>query len=166
MEWLLNPQVWMALITLSALEIVLGIDNIVFISIQAGKLPPHLQAKARQVGLALAMLTRLALLFSLSWLMGLTLPLFTVLNNEISGRDLILITGGLFLIWKSTMEIHEKLEGVEGPSSVQAKATFSAVFDGFFKCVGIGNRLGISSLNENCLRKRPICKSVLLTGWH
>ena len=127
MEWLLNPQVWMALITLSALEIVLGIDNIVFISIQAGKLPPHLQAKARQVGLALAMLTRLALLFSLSWLMGLTLPLFTVLNNEISGRDLILITGGLFLIWKSTMEIHEKLEGVEGPSSVQAKATFSAV---------------------------------------
>ena len=81
MEWLLNPQVWMALITLSALEIVLGIDNIVFISIQAGKLPPHLQAKARQVGLALAMLTRLALLFSLSWLMGLTLPLFTVLNN-------------------------------------------------------------------------------------
>ena len=100
----------MALVTLSALEIVLGIDNIIFISIQASKLPAHQQEKARLVGLGLAMFIRIALLFSLTWLMGLTAPLFTVLGNEISGRDLILICGGLFLLWKSTMEIHEKLE--------------------------------------------------------
>jgi predicted tellurium resistance membrane protein TerC len=106
MEWLTDPQVWMALVTLSALEIVLGIDNIIFISIQASKLPARQQEKARLVGLGLAMFIRIALLFSLTWLMGLTLPLFTVMGNEISGRDLILISGGLFLLWKSTMEIH------------------------------------------------------------
>ena len=101
MEWLTDPQVWMALVTLSALEIVLGIDNIIFISIQASKLPVGQQEKARLVGLGLAMFIRIALLFSLTWLMGLTSPLFTVLGNDISGRDLILISGGLFLIWKS-----------------------------------------------------------------
>jgi predicted tellurium resistance membrane protein TerC len=127
MEWLTDPQVWMALVTLSALEIVLGIDNIIFISIQAGKLPVHQQEKARLVGLGLAMFIRIALLFSLTWLMGLTSPLFTVLGNEISGRDLILLSGGLFLIWKSTMEIHEKLEGVEGHTVTGAGATFGAV---------------------------------------
>lgn len=127
MDWLTDPQVWMALVTLSALEIVLGIDNIIFISIQAGKLPVHQQEKARLVGLGLAMFIRIALLFSLTWLMGLTSPLFTVLGNEISGRDLILLSGGLFLIWKSTMEIHEKLEGVEGHVVTGTGATFSAV---------------------------------------
>jgi predicted tellurium resistance membrane protein TerC len=127
MAWLTDPQVWMALVTLSALEIVLGIDNIIFISIQASKLPPHLQEKARLVGLGLAMFIRIALLFSLTWLMGLTSPLFTVLGNEISGRDLILISGGLFLIWKSTMEIHEKLEGEEVVSSANIGKSFGTV---------------------------------------
>ena len=127
MAWVTDPQVWMALVTLSALEIVLGIDNIIFISIQASKLPAHQQEKARLVGLGLAMFIRIALLFSLTWLMGLTAPLFAVLGNEISGRDLILICGGLFLLWKSTMEIHEKLEGGEEVSSARVGTTFGAV---------------------------------------
>jgi predicted tellurium resistance membrane protein TerC len=127
MAWLTDPQIWMALVTLTSLEIVLGIDNIIFISIQAGKLPVHQREKARLVGLGLAMLIRIALLFSLTWLMGLTTPLFTLLGNEISGRDLILISGGLFLLWKSTMEIHEKLEGEEEVSSARVAATFGAV---------------------------------------
>lgn len=127
MEWLTDPQVWLALVTLSALEIVLGIDNIIFISIQASKLPAHQQEKARKIGLALAMVIRVGLLFSLSWLMGLTAPLFTVLGNEISGRDLILISGGLFLLWKSTMEIHEKLEGDVEISAARVGVTFGSV---------------------------------------
>ena len=127
MEWLTDPQVWLALITLTALEIVLGIDNIIFISIQAGKLPAHQQEKARIVGLGLAMYIRVALLLSLTWLMGLTSPLFSVLGKEISGRDLILIAGGLFLLWKSTMEIHEKLEGEEGHSAVRVGTSFAGV---------------------------------------
>lgn len=127
MEWLTDPQVWMALVTLTALEIVLGIDNIIFISIQASKLPLHQQEKARLIGLGLAMFIRVVLLFSLSWLMGLTATLFTVMGNDISGRDLILISGGLFLLWKSTMEIHEKLEGEETISSARIGATFGAV---------------------------------------
>ena len=127
MEWLTDPQVWMALLTLTALEIVLGIDNIIFISIQASKLPHHLQDKVRHIGLGLAMFIRIALLFSLTWLMGLTVPIFTVLGNEISGRDLILISGGLFLIWKSTMEIHEKLEGEDAVSPTQVGTTFRSV---------------------------------------
>jgi predicted tellurium resistance membrane protein TerC len=127
MDWLTDPQVWMALATLTALEIVLGIDNIIFISIQASKLPVHQQEKARKIGLALAMAIRVGLLFSLSWLMGLTAPLFTVLGNEISGRDLILISGGLFLLWKSTMEIHEKLEGDVEISATRVGVTFGSV---------------------------------------
>lgn len=127
MEWLTDPQIWMALITLSALEIVLGIDNIIFISIQASKLPVEQQEKARIVGLGLAMFIRVALLFSLTWLMGLTSPLFSVFNTEISGRDLILISGGLFLLWKSTMEIHEKLEGEETIASSRVGITFGTV---------------------------------------
>src|SRR6187455_134070 len=107
MEWLTDPQVWLGLATLTALEIVLGVDNIIFIAILAGKLPVHQQEKARLTGLGLAMFIRIALLFSLTWLMGLTSPLFSVLSNEISGRDVILIAGGLFLLAKSTMEIHE-----------------------------------------------------------
>jgi predicted tellurium resistance membrane protein TerC len=108
-----------ALLTLTALEIVLGIDNIVFISIMAGKLPPEQQAKARSFGLGLAMITRIILLLSLSWVIRLTEPLFTILEQEISGRDLILIVGGLFLLAKSTFEIHERLEGVEAGQPVR-----------------------------------------------
>ncbi len=112
-DWLASPEAWVALATLTALEIVLGIDNIIFISILVGRLPAHQRDVARRVGLALAMLTRLALLFSLAWVMGLTDPLFSVLGEEISGRDIILIGGGLFLLAKATHEIHNSLEGVE-----------------------------------------------------
>jgi predicted tellurium resistance membrane protein TerC len=155
MGWLTDPQTWLALVTLTALEIVLGIDNIIFISIQAGKLPAHQQEKARIVGLGLAMFIRIALLFSLTWLMGLTTPLFAVLNNEISGRDLILLSGGLFLLWKSTMEIHEKLEGEEGHSAAHAGATFAAVIiqillldivfslDSIITALGMANKLAV-----------------------
>jgi predicted tellurium resistance membrane protein TerC len=114
-------------LTLTVLEIVLGIDNIVFISILAAKLPPHQQQKARRVGLALAMFTRVALLFSLAWIIRLTDPLFTVLEQDISGRDIILIAGGLFLLTKSTREIHQKLEGEEGHSSERVHPSFSSV---------------------------------------
>lgn len=127
MDWLNNPQAWMALISLIALEVVLGIDNVIFISIQASKLPISQQKKARRIGLGLAMITRIILLFSLSLLMGLTQPLFTIFSNEISGRDLILIVGGLFLIWKSTMEIHEKLEGPEADAQQNTQTSFASV---------------------------------------
>jgi len=127
MDWLLDTQVWMALVTLTCLEIVLGIDNIIFISILAGKLPPKDQNKARIVGLGVAMVMRLLLLLSLSWLMTLTTPLLTILAHEISGRDLILIVGGLFLLVKSTLEIHEKLEGEEHHSHAKALASFGAI---------------------------------------
>ena len=109
MEWISDPQIWIAFFTLAALEIVLGIDNVVFISILAGKLPEEQQAKARRIGLSLAMLMRIGLLFSISWLVNLTDPLFETFSNEISGRDMILIGGGLFLLAKSTFEIHERL---------------------------------------------------------
>lgn len=111
MEWLTSPESLMALATLTLLEIVLGIDNIVFISILAGKLPQAQQARARMLGLGAAMIMRVLLLLSIAWIMRLTQPLFSVFSQEISGRDLILLTGGLFLIWKSTREIHERLEG-------------------------------------------------------
>ena len=127
MEWLADPQGWIALLTLTALEIVLGIDNIVFISILAGKLPPEEQPKARMIGLALAMLMRIALLFSLAWVIRLTAPLFTVLAEEISGRDLILIVGGLFLLAKSTREIHLKLEGEHGHSGGRVTRSLASV---------------------------------------
>jgi predicted tellurium resistance membrane protein TerC len=127
MEWMTDPQTWAALLTLTALEIVLGVDNVVFISILAGKLPHAEQAGARTVGLALAMLMRIALLFSVSWIIRLTTPLFTVLGQEISGRDLILILGGLFLLGKSTHEIHAKLEGDQGHASASVKASFTSV---------------------------------------
>lgn len=127
MDWLLDPQAGMALLTLTALEIVLGIDNIIFISILAGKLPAEEQQKARIVGLGVALVTRLLLLLSLSWLMTLTTPLFAILTQEISGRDLILIIGGLFLLLKSTLEIHDKLEGDEPHAPAKAMASFGAI---------------------------------------
>ena len=127
MEWLFEPEALIALATLTGLEIVLGIDNIVFIAIMVGKLPEPQRPRARIIGLAGAMITRLLLLFSLTWMMSLTAPLFEVLNNEISGRDLILLIGGLFLLAKSTMEIHEKMEGEESGSTVRAQATFMGV---------------------------------------
>ncbi len=126
-ETFLNPEVWIALLTLTTLEIVLGIDNIVFISILAGKLPQAQQKRARRIGLLMAMFSRVALLFSLAWVIRLTDPLFVVIGEEISGRDLILLLGGLFLIFKSTTEIHHKLEGEEGSASRQVQATFGAV---------------------------------------
>jgi predicted tellurium resistance membrane protein TerC len=122
MNWLADPQIWLALVTLTALEIVLGIDNIIFIAIIAGRLPAHQQRRGRTIGLLLAMLTRVALLFSLTLIMRLTAPLFTVLEQGISGRDIILILGGLFLLGKSTLEIHAQLEGEEGHGSGQAAA--------------------------------------------
>ncbi len=127
MELLTDPQAWIAFGTLTALELVLGIDNIVFISILVDKLPKEKQALARRIGLFMAMFMRIGLLLVLSWIIGLVEPLFTVLQQEISGRDLILIAGGLFLIWKSTGEIHQSLEGEEGHASSAVKATFAAV---------------------------------------
>ncbi|QEC51774.1 putative tellurium resistance membrane protein TerC [Anseongella ginsenosidimutans] len=127
MEWIANPEIWVSLLTLTVLEIVLGIDNIVFISILAGKLPKDQQAKARNWGLGLAMFTRILLLFSITWVMSLTAPLFGVLGQEISGRDLILLAGGLFLIYKSTVEIHEKLEGEEGEKDKKVAHSFAGV---------------------------------------
>lgn len=126
-ELLTDPQAWMAFLTLTALELVLGIDNIIFISILVDKLPPAQRPFARRVGLFMAMFMRLGLLLALSWIVGMTAPLFTVLGQEISGRDLILILGGLFLIWKSTGEIHQSLEGEEGEASSSVKGTLTAV---------------------------------------
>lgn len=127
MEGIFTPTNLIALLTLSALEIVLGIDNIVFISILAGKLPPAQQARARRIGLLAALVTRILLLLSLSWVIGLTEPLFSLLGFDISGRDLILLLGGLFLLAKSTREIHERLEGVEGQEIPKAPPSFNGV---------------------------------------
>ncbi|WP_295798558.1 TerC family protein [uncultured Microbulbifer sp.] len=126
-EWIASPEAWVALATLAALEIVLGIDNIIFISILVGRLPDKQREPARLIGLMLAMVTRLALLFSIAWIMGLTAPWFTVLGEEISGRDVILIGGGLFLLAKATHEIHSSLEGAEGSAGGAASATFGMV---------------------------------------
>ncbi|HVP81055.1 MAG TPA: TerC family protein [Thermodesulfobacteriota bacterium] len=153
MDWILDPQVWIALATLTGLEIVLGIDNIIFISILVGKLPEPKQPRARTLGLALAMLMRIMLLVSLSWIMGLTKPLFTVLGSEISGRDIILIAGGLFLLAKSTLEIHDKLEGKEGRASERVPSSYAGVLiqiilldmvfslDSVITAIGMANQL-------------------------
>jgi predicted tellurium resistance membrane protein TerC len=156
MGWISSPEGWLALSTLTVLEIVLGIDNIVFISILAGKLPAPRQARARNIGLGLAMVTRVLLLLSLTWIMRLTTPLFAVMGQDISGRDLILLTGGLFLIWKSTHEIHQHLEG--GPRAertARRAATMGAVLaqiavldivfslDSVITAVGMANQVSI-----------------------
>ena len=127
MDWITTPEGWIALLTLTVLEIVLGIDNIVFISILAGKLRHEVRARARRIGLMLAMVMRIALLLSITWVMRLTAPLFAAAGHEISGRDLILIIGGLFLLAKSTYEIHDKLEGEEGHASARVAPSFGAV---------------------------------------
>ena len=127
LEMLTNPQIWIAFATLTALELVLGIDNIIFISILVDKLPKAQQETARRIGLFMAMFMRIGLLFVLSWIVGLTAPFFSVMGKDISGRDLILILGGLFLIWKSTGEIHQSLEGQEAHTASAVKATFAAV---------------------------------------
>lgn len=127
LELLTDPNAWIAFATLTALELVLGIDNIIFISILVDKLPEKQRELARRLGLGMAMFMRIGLLLVLAWIIGLTAPLFTVLDQDISGRDLILIGGGLFLLWKSTSEIHQSLEGEEGHSSSVVKATFAAV---------------------------------------
>ncbi len=155
MDWITSPEAWIAFSTLLALEIVLGIDNVVFISILAGKLPANQQAQARYVGLALAMVTRIILLLSISWMVRLTAPLFTIFAMEISGRDLILVVGGLFLIGKSTHEIHQKLEGERGQVSTRVAPTFTGVIvqillldvvfslDSVITAVGMVNQIGI-----------------------
>ena len=155
MEWLTSPASWTALVTLTVLEIVLGIDNIIFISILASKLPQEQQPRARRVGLALAMVMRILLLFSLAWVIRLTQPLFTVLTEEISGRDLILIAGGLFLLAKSTHEIHDRLEGEDGRASAKVAASFVGVLiqimlldivfslDSVITAVGMAEELGV-----------------------
>ena len=129
MSWtfLTEPESWVAFLTLLSLEIVLGVDNIIFISILSGKLPGEQQRRARTIGLALAMITRILLLLSLSWIVRLTAPLFVILQNEISGRDLILLLGGLFLLAKSTHEIHQKLEGDTGHASAATHPSFASV---------------------------------------
>jgi len=127
LELLTDPNAWIAFATLTALELVLGIDNIIFISILVDKLPEKQRELARRLGLGMAMFMRIGLLLVLAWIIGLTAPLFSVLGQDISGRDLILIGGGLFLLWKSTSEIHQSLEGEEGHSSSAVKATFTAV---------------------------------------
>lgn len=127
MEWLADPNLWIAFATLTVLELVLGIDNVIFISILAGKLPPEQQQRARYIGLALALIMRVILLLSLSWVIGLTAPLFSILERDISGKDLVLLIGGLFLIAKATHEIHGSLEGEEGHESKKTYASFIGV---------------------------------------
>lgn len=155
MDWLTDPQIWISLLTLTALEIVLGIDNIIFISILSGKLPREQQARARRVGLSLALITRVLLLASLAWMVKLTAPLFSLFGFDVSGRDLILFGGGLFLIVKSVMEIHEKLEGEDGKATARIAPTFAKVIvqillldlvfslDSVITAIGMANKLGV-----------------------
>jgi predicted tellurium resistance membrane protein TerC len=153
MEWLLDPQIWISLLTLTVLEIVLGIDNIIFITILAGKLPADQQTKARQIGLSLALVTRILLLCSITWLMKLTTELFTlpVLDRGMTGKDLILLAGGLFLIGKSVFEVHEKLEGedahaapVKGGSRLAATIVQILLLDVVFSLDSVITAVGMA----------------------
>jgi len=155
LDWLTDPNAWIALTTLTVLEIVLGVDNIVFISILSSRLPEEQQAKARQLGLALALIGRVVLLLCLSWVMGLTAPFFSALGHELSGRDLILLGGGLFLLFKATHEIHVSLEGGGHHPEEKAKATFRGVLlqilildvvfslDSVITAVGMADQIGV-----------------------
>ena len=169
-----DPQVWIAFLTLTALELVLGIDNIIFISILVDKLAPAQRERARRIGLFLAMFMRVGLLLVLSWIVGLTAPLFTLLGAAVSGRDLILISGGLFLVWKSTMEIHQLTEGEEGHASKTVAANFTAIIvqiilidmvfslDSIITAVGLVDRVSVmiaavvASVGLMMLFARPI----------
>jgi predicted tellurium resistance membrane protein TerC len=154
-EWISNPDIWIALVTLSVLEIVLGIDNVIFISILADKLPVEQRRRARLIGLSLAMIMRILLLLSINWLTNLTEPLFDLFGHDFSGRDLILLGGGLFLIAKATFEIHEKLEGEEGHASARAVTSFASVIiqillldivfslDSVITAVGMAEEIGV-----------------------
>jgi predicted tellurium resistance membrane protein TerC len=155
MEWLADPQVWASLVTLTALEIVLGIDNLVFIAIVAGRLPPERQNRARQVGLSLALITRLALLASITWIIGLTQPVFDLFGQPVSWRDIVLIAGGLFLLYKGTKEIHQRLEGEGHEKTRSARTSFTGVIaqimvldvvfslDSVITAVGMANTLWV-----------------------
>ncbi len=155
MEFLLNPEIWIAFFTLTALELVLGIDNIIFISIIVDKLPPEKREIARKIGLFLAMFMRIGLLLTLSWIIGMTEPVFTLFGSGFSGRDLILIAGGLFLIWKSTGEVHQLLEGEEGEESRKVANSFAGVIlqimvidlvfslDSIITAVGMVSQVGV-----------------------
>jgi predicted tellurium resistance membrane protein TerC len=154
-EWLADPQVWASLVTLTALEIVLGIDNLVFIAIVAGRLPPERQNVARQVGLSLALITRLALLASITWIIGLTQPVFDLFGQPVSWRDIVLIAGGLFLLYKGTKEIHQRLEGEGQEKARSARTSFTGVIaqimvldvvfslDSVITAVGMANTLWV-----------------------
>ncbi|MCX6178079.1 MAG: TerC family protein [Chlorobiales bacterium] len=154
MEWIMQPETWIALATLTALEIVLGIDNIIFLSILVGRLPKKQQPKGRIIGLGLAMMTRIALLLSITWVMGLTATLFTVFNHHVSGHDLILISGGLFLIAKSTQEIHQSLEGKEETMKSSSAGSFAftmlqiAVLDIVFSLDSVITAVGLAKKVE------------------
>jgi predicted tellurium resistance membrane protein TerC len=155
MDWISDPSIWTALLTLTTLEIVLGVDNVVFISILSNKLPPEQRDRARFVGLGAAMLMRIALLFSIKWLIGLTDPWFEILDHEFSGRDLILLAGGFFLLYKATSELHEKLEGHEATHKAGAVTSFASVIaqimlldivfslDSVITAVGMADELGV-----------------------
>ncbi|HUP16834.1 MAG TPA: TerC family protein [Acidimicrobiia bacterium] len=155
MDWLTDPEIWIALLTLTTLEVVLGIDNIIFISILSSKLPAHQQNRGRQVGLGLAMVMRILLLLSISWVIGLTEPWFSLVGKDFSGRDLILIGGGLFLLAKATFEIHEKLEGEEARGPAVVAASFASVIvqillldavfslDSVITAVGMADEIGV-----------------------
>ena len=155
MDWLLDPEIWIALVTLTILEIVLGVDNVIFISILSAKVPARRQRPARRLGLALAMFVRIGLLLSISWIIRLTEPLFAVAGHDVSGRDLTLLFGGLFLLGKSTYEIHESLEGDEGHTSGNVAATFASVImqilvldvvfslDSVITAVGMVDQIGV-----------------------
>ena len=155
MEWLSDPQAWIGFVTLTVLEIVLGVDNVVFISILAGKLPAEQRSRARRLGLGLAMVMRILMLLGISWIVRMATPLFTVLGQEISGRDLVLLVGGLFLLGKATHEIHDKLEGEEGEASARVAPSFVSVIvqitlldivfslDSVITAVGMVQQLGV-----------------------
>lgn len=127
MEWLASPEIWLSLLTLTALEVVLGIDNLVFIAVLVGKLPKEQQPRARRLGIIMALVPRLLFLLAIAWIIGLTEPLFEMLGHAFSGKDLILFAGGLFLLYKATHEIHASLEGEEGEKSARVHATLAAV---------------------------------------
>lgn len=159
MDWLTDPQIWASLLTLTALEVVLGIDNLVFITIVAGRLPPERQNPARRVGLALALITRLALLASIVWIIGLTRPLFDLYGRPVSCRDIVLIAGGLFLIYKGTREIHQAMEVAEDSEKTRGRrSSFRGVvaqimvldivfsLDSVITAVGMANSLGVMAI--------------------